>query len=69
MMKNAIPKGLEEIAGEIPLIMTIIARTSRWVHPETFNALPVWRPEMARKAQLYKSGWIHPAKNKGLRSL
>ncbi len=34
--------GLTEIERELPLVMAMIARTSRWVHPDTFKALPVW---------------------------
>lgn len=61
-----IPDGLTEIREELPLIMKMIARTARWVHPNTFKALPVWRPEAARKAPLYKKDWIAPATNNGL---
>jgi hypothetical protein len=41
---NVIPDGNAEIAAEIPLIVEIIARTCRWVHPEVFRQLPVWYP-------------------------
>src|SRR3954470_15559852 len=45
-----IPDGNDEIAAEIPLVVEIIARTCRWVHPETFRQLPVWCPWTARSA-------------------
>jgi hypothetical protein len=62
---NAIPDGLTQIEKEIPLIMGMIAQSARWVHPDTFKALPVWRPEMARKAPLYINGWREPMTNNG----
>jgi len=43
-----VPDGLSEIKNELPLIMKMIARTARWVHPETFKALPIWCPDTAR---------------------
>jgi hypothetical protein len=63
--RNIIPDGLQEIANEMPIIMKMIARTSRWVHPEVFKALPVWRPDTARTLPLYKADWTTPAMNKG----
>lgn len=54
---NVIPDGLIQIEKEIPLIMEMIAQSARWVHPEVFKRLPVWRPEKARKAPLYKKDW------------
>lgn len=54
---NKIPDGNAEIAAEIPLIVEIIARTSGWVHPDTFRALPVWCPWTARGRPLYDSKW------------
>jgi hypothetical protein len=42
---NVIPDGNAEIAAEIPRIVDIIARTCRWVHPNTFHQLPVWCPD------------------------
>jgi len=35
----------------------MIARTARWVHPDTFWALPVWYPETARGRPLYTASW------------
>lgn len=43
-----IPDGLDELRNEMPYIVELIVRTSRWVHPEVFKALPVWYPETAR---------------------
>lgn len=52
-----IPDGNAEIAEEIPLVVEIIARTSRWVNPKTFHELPVWCPWTARGRPLYDSTW------------
>lgn len=49
--------GNDEIAAEMPLIVEIIARTSRWVHPETFRRLPVWCPWTARGRPLFDKTW------------
>jgi hypothetical protein len=54
---NVIPDGNAEIAVEIPLVVEIIARTCRWVHPETFRHLPVWCPWTARGQPLYDGAW------------
>jgi hypothetical protein len=54
---NTFPDGNAEIAAEIPLIIELIARTSRWVHPETFHQLPVWFPWTARGRPLYDKTW------------
>lgn len=54
---NVIPDGNAEIAAEIPLVVEIIARTCRWVHPDTFRQLPVWCPWTARGRPLYDRGW------------
>lgn len=54
---NAIPDGLAQIDKEIPLIMEMISQSARWVHPDVYKALPVWRPEKARKMPLYKKDW------------
>ena len=37
--------------------MNVIAATARWVHPEVFHALPVWRPDTARGLPLLKADW------------
>jgi hypothetical protein len=54
---NVITDGNAEIAAEIPLIIELIARTSRWVHPDTFRQLPVWCPWTARGRPLYDRTW------------
>src|SRR5205807_3538882 len=48
-----IQDGNQEIRDDIPLVVEIVARTARWVHPETFRRLPVWCPWTARGRQLY----------------
>jgi hypothetical protein len=60
---NVIPDGNAEIAVEIPRIVDIIARTCRWVHPDTFRQLPVWRPWTARGRPLYDKTWQHRSTN------
>lgn len=65
MTRTTIPDGLSEIEQEIPTVMSMIARTARWVHPEVFRALPIWRPDTARKLPLYKADWLTPMTNKG----
>jgi hypothetical protein len=53
----AVPDGLDELAVEMPLIVDLIARTARWVHPEVFRAFPVWYPETARRLPIFDAGW------------
>jgi hypothetical protein len=52
-----VPDGLTELEHELPLITELIARTARWVHPDTFAALPVWFPEVARGSPSYNAGY------------
>jgi len=59
-----IPDGLAEIEDQRDLVIDLIAKTARWVHPEIFHVLPVWRPEMARGQQLYNAAWTRIATNK-----
>jgi hypothetical protein len=54
---NVIPDGNTEIEAEIPLVVELIARTCRWVHPDTFRQLPLWCPWIARGHPLYDSTW------------
>jgi hypothetical protein len=54
---SIIPDGNEEIRGEIPAIVEIIARTAHWVNPETFRCLPVWCPWTARGRPVYDATW------------
>ena len=37
--------------------MQMIARTARWVHPDTFKALPIWCPDTARGYPRYNAKW------------
>jgi hypothetical protein len=52
-----VPDGLNELRDELPRITALIARTARWVHPDTFRALPVWYPEVARGQPTYDATW------------
>jgi len=38
-------------------VADLIAKTARWVDPETFRLLPLWYPEYARGAPLYNANW------------
>ncbi len=42
-----VPDGNEALRSDIPAIVELIERTARWVHPDTFRALPVWAPHYA----------------------
>ncbi len=46
-------------------VARIVGNTARWVDPKTFQLLPVWYPEIARKQPLYKAGWASPQTNRG----
>jgi hypothetical protein len=59
-----VPDGLEELKEEMPRVIGLIARTARWVHPDTFRALPVWYPEIARGELSYDRMWSTVYKNK-----
>jgi hypothetical protein len=52
-----VPDGLSEIEHELPLVMEMIARTARWVHPDTFKSLPIWCPDTARSRPRYDAAW------------
>jgi hypothetical protein len=52
-----VPDGNEALRTDIPAIVELIERTARWVHPQTFRALPVWAPHTARGRPLYDAGW------------
>lgn len=54
---SLIPDGNEEIRGDVPGIVEIIARTARWVNPKTFRCLPVWCPWTARGQPVYDATW------------
>lgn len=52
-----IPDGNDALRDDIPAVVELIERTARWVHPLTFQALPVWAPHTARGRPLYDSTW------------
>lgn len=51
---------------ELGEVMRLIERTARWVDPATFQLLPLWYPELARKCLFYKADWTVPQLNKGV---
>ncbi|WP_375157930.1 hypothetical protein [Bradyrhizobium sp. RDT46] len=53
----AVPDGNEILRTDIPAVAELIARTARWVHPETFRALPIWAPHAARGMPLFDAAW------------
>jgi hypothetical protein len=55
--RNYIKDGNAEVESDIPLVLSMIARTAKWVHPDTFRKLPVWSPWAARGKPLYASNW------------
>ncbi len=65
MSAISLPDGAEALKAELKLgdIMRLIERTARWVDPETFDLLPVWYPEHARRALFYKGNWTEPQMN------
>lgn len=48
-----IPDGMSAIEVDLPTLVAMIARTARWVHPDTFRALPIWCPDTARGRPRY----------------
>jgi hypothetical protein len=52
-----VPDGNEILRTDIPAVAELIARTARWVHPETFRALPVWAPHAARGLPVFDGSW------------
>jgi hypothetical protein len=52
-----IPDGNDALRDDIPAIIELIERTTRWVNPETFRRLPVWCPQTARGRPLFDSTW------------
>jgi hypothetical protein len=52
-----VPDGNAAPRSDIPAIAELIERTARWVHPDTFRALPVWAPHAARGRPLYDATW------------
>jgi hypothetical protein len=65
MSATSLPDGAEALMAVLKLgdVMRLIEHTARWVDPETFNLLPVWYPEYARRALLYRSNWAEPQMN------
>jgi hypothetical protein len=63
-----IPDGIEVIRQDIPAVVDLIARTARWVHPDTFHALPVWAPHAARGRLLYNAAWTERSTNRSRRT-
>ncbi len=63
---DVLPDGLEALRRELSLtdVMRLIERTARWVDPKTFEYLPVWFPEHARRALFYKANWSEPQMNR-----
>lgn len=58
-----VPDGLEEIRGALPMVVELLARTARWVHPDTFHALPLWYPETARGQPMFDARWSRVYEN------
>lgn len=52
-----VPDGNEILRTDIPAVAELIGGTARWVHPDTFRALPVWAPHTARGMPLYDAQW------------
>lgn len=59
LIDDELPDGLSALRAELKLseIMRLIERTARWVDPATFKLMPLWYPEFARRAYLYKRNW------------
>lgn len=53
----SVPDGNEVLREDIPAVAELIVRTARWVHPDTFRALPIWAPHAARGAPLFNARW------------
>lgn len=64
--QDLLPDGLEALRQELSLsdVMRLIERTARWVDPKTFEYLPVWYPEHARRGLFYKANWSEPQMNR-----
>ena len=60
-----IEDGLQILRKELSVsqIATLIEKTAKWVDVETFEYLPVWYPEDARRQLMYKSNWTEPLYN------
>jgi hypothetical protein len=62
----SLPDGLTALRDVLKLseIMQLIEHTARWVDPATFELLPLWYPEHARRCCFYKNNWSEPQMNK-----
>lgn len=63
---DLLPDGLDVLRREFSLadIMGLIERTAKWVDPKTFEYLPVWYPEHARRGLFYRTNWSEPQMNR-----
>lgn len=52
-----LPDGLDTIQPYLTHVVEMIVSTIRWVHPDTFRALPIWYPETARRLPQYDARW------------
>jgi len=53
---------------DIKTTMRLIEQTAQWVDRETFEYLPVWFPEEARRDLMYKKNWSEPQYNTNRRT-
>ncbi|WP_244425533.1 hypothetical protein [Bradyrhizobium sp. STM 3843] len=67
---NEILDGRDVIRREMSVrdIAQYIERTARWVAPETFELLPLWFPEYARRSPFFKCNWSEPQSNTNRRT-
>jgi hypothetical protein len=62
-MTSEISDGLDELRHAMPALIDLIASTAKWVHPDTFRALPVWYPETARGQPIFDASWSRQYNN------
>jgi|GEM_PF-414608 len=64
-----LPDGLaaftESIAKRKLDLYPLLNEVSYWVHPKTFQYMPIWYPEFARKVPLYQVNWTTRQLNNG----
>ena len=58
-----VPDGLDAIRHEQKHIVKMIEDTARWIHPDTFRALPIWYPETARGRPIFDATWTRQYTN------
>lgn len=63
MVGFLVPDGNDALRDDVPAVVELIERTARWVHPDTFRALPVWAPHTARGLPLYDATWTRRRTN------